>query len=39
MASAIDVNTDVWGHIIQYWMEERYGRRLFDEFAWLSYEL
>jgi hypothetical protein len=39
MASAIDVNTDVWGHIIQYWMEERYGRKLFDEFAWLSYDI
>jgi len=39
MVSAIDVDTDVWGHIIQHWMEERYGRKLFDEFAWLSYEI
>ena len=39
MTSAIDATTDVWGLIIQYWFEERYGRRLFEEFAWLSYDI
>jgi hypothetical protein len=39
MSSAIDVKTDVWANIIQYWLKDRYGRNLFDEFAWLSYDI
>jgi hypothetical protein len=39
MSSAIDVKTDVWANIIQYWLKDRYGINLFDEFAWLSYDI
>ena len=39
MVSEIDVNTNVWSHIIQHWFKDRYDRKLFDEFAWLTYEL
>ena len=39
MVSAIEVKTGVCVHIIQYWLEERYGRKLFDEFAWLTYDI
>jgi hypothetical protein len=39
MALAIDVNNSVWGHIIQYWLNDRYGRNIFDEFAWLTYDI
>jgi len=39
MSSAIDVNTDIWAQIIQHWFKDRYKRNLFDEFAWLSYDL
>jgi len=39
MALAIDVNNSVWGYIIQYWLNDRYGRNIFDEFAWLSYDI
>jgi hypothetical protein len=39
MVSAIEVNTGVWGHILQHWLKENYGRNLFDEFAWLSYDI
>lgn len=39
MALAIDVNNSVWGHIIQFWLNDRYGRNIFDEFAWLSYDI
>ena len=39
MALAIDVNNSVWGHIIQYWLNDRYDRNIFDEFAWLSYDI
>ena len=39
MALAIDVNNSVWGHIIQHWFNDRYGRNIFDEFAWLTYDI
>ena len=39
MALAIDVNNSGWGHIIQYWLNDRYGRNIFDEFAWLTYDI
>jgi len=39
MTLAIDANNSVWGHIIQYWFNDRYGRNIFDEFAWLSYDI
>jgi hypothetical protein len=39
MALAIDVNNSVWGHIIQHWFKDRYGRNIFDEFAWLTYDI
>jgi hypothetical protein len=39
MALAIDVNNSVWGHIIQHWFKDRYGRNIFNEFAWLSYDI
>jgi hypothetical protein len=39
MVSEIDVDTNAWGHIIQHWFNDRYGRNVFDEFAWLSYEI
>jgi len=39
MISAIDVNTNVWGHIIQHWLNYKYDRKLFDEFAWLTYDI
>lgn len=39
MVLKIDVNNPTWGHIIQYWLNDRYGRNIFDEFAWLSYDI
>jgi hypothetical protein len=39
MMSAIDVNTGVWAQILKHWLQERYGRNVFDEFAWLTYDL
>ena len=39
MLSEINVDTNVWAQIIQHWFKDRYDRNLFDEFAWLSYEL
>lgn len=39
MSEQMDVGTGLWGQIIQSWMNERYSRKLFDEFAWLTYEL
>jgi hypothetical protein len=39
MYSTIDVKTDVWGQIIQFWFKNRYDRNLFDEFAWLTYDI
>ena len=39
MSSAIDVNTGEWAQIIQYWLKDRYSRNLFDEFAWLTYDI
>ena len=39
MASEIDVDTNVWGQIIQYWLKDSYGRNLFDEFGWLTYDI
>lgn len=39
MMSEIDVDAHVWGQIIQYWLKERYGRQLFDEIAWLTYDI
>ena len=39
MSSAIDVNTGAWAQIIQYWLKDRYSRNLFDEFAWLTYDI
>lgn len=39
MSSAIDVNTGEWAQIIQYWLKDRYGRNLFGEFAWLTYDI
>jgi hypothetical protein len=39
MVSEIDVDTNAWGHIIQHWFNDRYGRNVFDKFAWLSYEI
>ena len=39
MVSQIDVQTNVWGQIIQNWLKEKYARNLFDEFAWLTYDI
>jgi hypothetical protein len=39
MSSQIDVKTNVWAQIIQNWLKEKYGRNIFDEFGWLTYNL
>jgi len=39
MVSQIDVETNVWALIIQNWLKEKYGRNIFDEFGWLTYNL